>query len=125
MTKMKDKVRREVIRESDTFREFVIFYHETVEACHDTIKALADELMAVRSRAESEIEMAADLQREVDDLEAELADSKAEADDHAIASINDLLDECERVGVLRYTVPQTDRASRAIVALHNIAGRNP
>lgn len=114
-------------------------FPRTVSACHAEIIRLrvslenaqessgADriaELEAERDELEAKLEAAEEegtsLQAEVDRLEKHI-----ESFPDATEDINALLDECVRFGPLRYDVPQTPRAMRAIVNLHDCVGRQP
>lgn len=109
-------------------------YPKTVTACHAEIKRLEDLLEAANEQIASKDEEIGKLEGQVDDLESDNAEMKDELEEYRNAEgqvaeetaevINAFLDECERVGPLRYDVPQTDRAMRAIVALHDAVGRN-
>jgi len=101
----------------------------TVTACHVMIRKLQesagdDGATAERDELKEKVEELEDecksLQSEVERLEKYIEQSPDATDD-----INALLDECVRVGPLRFDVPQSDRAQRAIVALHDCVGRQP
>lgn len=79
----------------------------TVEACHAEIKRLSGRVQ--------------ELESEMEEIEEEGAASDEDVED----AINTFLDEVERTGPLRFEVPKTDRANRAIVALHDAVGRRP
>jgi hypothetical protein len=65
------------------------------------------------------------LQATISDLEGEKEKLMLELGSADIfGAVERLLDECERVGPLRYDLVQSDRASAAIVALHDLCGRN-
>lgn len=40
-------------------------------------------------------------------------------------AINAFLDECERTAVLKFKVPETEHANKAILGLYDAVGRNP
>jgi predicted nucleic acid-binding Zn-ribbon protein len=106
---------------SETIDDLEVEFPKTVTACHAEIARLDGkiaELQEKNSELASKLNTASDRLAEIenDDEEEELGVSGA---------INAFLDECERTGPLRYDVPQTDRAMRAIVALHDAVGRNP
>lgn len=104
---------------SELFGDLVIAYPKTVTACHKEIARLeklvsdADRIIEVKDK---EID---DLQDKVDDLEE--GEEGSDPED----AINRFLDECERTGPLRFDVPQSDSVNRAIVALHDVVGRQP
>ena len=60
----------------------------------------------------------------VEDRLEEVEEFVAAKDLDIFGAVERLLDECERVGPLRYDLVQSDRASAAIVELHDIVGRN-
>jgi hypothetical protein len=104
---------------SDLLEDIEVDYPKTVTVCHAEISRLTGLLSkydAVVDRKDAEI---AELVDKIEDLEENYQDV-----DVAIV-INRFLDECERVGPLRFDVPQSDRANRAIVALHDAVGRQP
>jgi predicted nuclease with TOPRIM domain len=66
-------------------------------------------------------------QAEVETLEARIEELEGRIEERAdpVEAIDAFLDECERTGPLRFDVPQSDRANRAIVRLHDAVGRQP
>lgn len=103
---------------SDLLGDIVIDFPKTVTACHTEIRRL-EGLLATAD---------AQLDKKDDELQSTIDDSEerdAETDFFANDAINMLLDECERVGPLRYDVRQSDRTMRAIIALHDAVGRQP
>lgn len=99
---------------SDLLGDVEVSFPKTVTACHNEIKRLQDLVH------EADKQLTANEDR-IDELQDEIDDEQEDA----IAAIHTLLDECERTGPLRYDVPQSDRVNRAIVKLHEVAGRNP
>lgn len=105
----------------------------TVTACHDEIRKLreamsedtAEQLSALESERDELKDRVEGLEKEVSELEARVEELEDEDRPDATDAIERFLDECERVGPLRYDVPQSDRAMRAIVVLHDVVGRNP
>jgi predicted nuclease with TOPRIM domain len=82
-------------------------------------KALVDENEGLRSEISS-------LQREVDDLDEKLNERDAEMKASFVDAVAGLRAECERqTGSLRIRVPDTDRASSAVLALFDVAGVKP
>lgn len=63
------------------------------------------------------------LNDELDELNAKI--EQLEEGGGVSLAVDSFLDCCERVGPLRYIVPQSDRASQAIVALHDAIGATP
>ncbi|WP_375414650.1 hypothetical protein [uncultured Bradyrhizobium sp.] len=107
----------------------------TVTACHAEIRtlreavggnkevrekiyALESERNKLKDRLQASENKVLGLQGRVDELE-EAARPDAEV------AIDGFLDECERVGPMRYDVPQSDSAIRAILRLHDPVGRQP
>lgn len=97
---------------SELLGDLVVAYPKTVTSCHKEIMRL-EKLLAVADEKIDALE---------DDVDDDEDDSEEESTD-AEGAIHAFLDECERVGPLRYDVPQTDSAMRAIVALHDVVGR--
>lgn len=120
---------------SETVEDVVASYPKTVTACHAEISRLFD--MLNNNTLQNALEEVASLENERDELKDELEDAakdqqeleerieQLEVNPNAAHAINVFLDECERVAPLRYDVPQSDRAMRAIVGLHDAVGRNP
>lgn len=114
-------------------------FPKTVSACHAEIIRLRVALENAQDSGDAD--KVSELESERDDLKQELSAAKEEADSlqtevdrlekyiennpDATEDINAFLDECVRFGPLRYDVPQTSRAMRAIVNLHDIVGRQP
>lgn len=114
---------------------------ETLERLPNTVTKCHIEIMKLRTLAkpDGEADRIADLEAELSETKALLEATKAEnaeierrieaieESEHpdAILAIDKFLDECERVGPLRYDVPQSDRTMRAIIGLHDAAGRTP
>ncbi|MDB5550829.1 MAG: hypothetical protein JWL86_813 [Rhizobium sp.] len=122
---------------SDTMSDLAVAYPKTVTACHAEIARLERDLAGEDSRRElhrriraleSELEeaqtSAKSWENQHDEIETELDKLQETIGGDPVLAINVFLDECERVGPLRYDVPQTDRAMRAIVQLHDAVGRN-
>jgi predicted nuclease with TOPRIM domain len=103
----------------------------TVTACHAEIRRLqeavgsADEISALESERDELKDKLAESEGEVAELELRVAELEKNERPDAELAINIFLDECERVGPLRYDVPQTPRAIQAIIGLHDAVGRNP
>lgn len=107
----------------------------TVTACHAEIMRLREALGVDAGSAQ----LISALESERDELKDQLEEanrekktaetrvSELEANEHpdAIDAIDRFLNECVRVGPLRYDVPQSDRALQAIIGLHDAAGRRP
>lgn len=103
----------------------------TVTKCHTMIHTLRE--AATDGGAERIAELEAELaetkealaasETEVEALEAKV--DKLEADPDVINAVDVFLDECERIGPLRYDVPQSASAMRAIIGLHDAVGRQP
>lgn len=122
---------------SDVMDDLVVSYPKTVTACHAEIARLERELVGGDSRRDlyrqihelrSDLEdaqtSATSWENEHDEVEAELEKLRETIEGDPVVAIHAFLDECERVGPLRYDVPQTDRAMRAIVQLHDAVGRS-
>ena len=106
---------------SETIDDLEVEFPKTVTACHAEITRLDSKITKMQAtidRLENEVE---DKQTRLDEIDQEETQIEALATE----AINALLDEVVRVGVLRFDVPQTDRANRAIVALHDAVGRHP
>jgi len=97
----------------------------TIKACHNEIGKLRAQLADARDDLADKERENSRLQSELDDMEEESREAENEADDRLVDVVHQFLDECERVGVLRYRVPESDRANSAIIGLHEMAGRNP
>jgi hypothetical protein len=121
---------------SDVMDDLVVSYPKTVTACHAEIARLEEVLAGEDSprelhrrlrKLESELEdartSATSWENKHDEVEADLEKLRETIEGDPVIAINTFLDECERVGPLRYDVPQTDRAMRAIVQLHDAVGR--
>lgn len=91
---------------------------EEISALGETVSALESERDELKDELEAAKKTVSELEERVDELEE---DDRPDAED----AINCFLDECERIGPLRYDVPQSDRAVRAIVRLHDAVGRQP
>lgn len=106
---------------SDLLDEAEIEFPKTVSACHAEIRRLSN-LIAEADKAiddrDGEID---DLQSELDEIE----EKRIVIDEETEQAIHAFLDEVERIGPLQFDVPQGERANRAIVALHDVVGRNP
>jgi hypothetical protein len=102
----------------------------TVTKCHAEIRKLREAcsnpdiaaIIAERDELKDKLEAA---EKKVGELEASVEEGGEIDDPAADQAINAFLDECERIGPMRYDVPQSDRAFRAIVWLHDLVGRNP
>lgn len=106
---------------SDTIDDLEVEFPKTVTACHAEITRLDKKIAVMQAtidRLDKEVD---EKQARLDDIEED--DERVESD--ATGAINAFLDMCERTGPLRFDVPQTDRANRAIIALHDAVGRNP
>lgn len=93
---------------------------KTVTACQAEIIRLQTTISSLK---DEKAQLMHDLLLAEDKLE-ELGESVAAKDLDIFGAVERLLDECERVGPLRYGLVQSDRASAAIVELHDIVGRN-
>ena len=82
-------------------------FPDNVEACHDEIRRLSRAI----GKLESELE--------------EIEEEGTVRDQDIEGAIHSFLDEVERTAPLRFQVPTTDRANRAIVGLHDAVGRRP
>lgn len=94
---------------------------KTVTACHAEIKRLNATIISADKQLEEKDATIGELETELDEIEEK--GTVAESDLEGV--INQFLDECERTGPLRFDVPQTERANRAVVALHDAVGRKP
>lgn len=105
----------------------------TVTKCHSMIRSLQEaaaggvaarilELEAERDELKERLE---DAEKEISDLEESVKEFEEKFNPDAEAAIDSFLDECERTGPMRFDVPQSDRANRAIIALHDAVGRQP
>lgn len=106
---------------SDLLGDLIIDFPKTVTNCHAEIRRLEGLLAAAGKQLEAKETTIDELQGKLDEIEEE----GAAEENHTDEAINAFLDEVERVGPLRFDVPQTDRANRSIVALHDIVGRRP
>lgn len=86
------------------------------------IKSVVAGLEAERDRLKRQLR---ETESENEKLEAKISDLEEKQDPDLSSAIDAFLDECERTGARRFSVPQSDRANQAIVALHNAVGRNP
>ncbi|WP_315833935.1 hypothetical protein [Bradyrhizobium prioriisuperbiae] len=89
---------------------------EEIGRLNDTLRATEGELT----------EMTTDRDRlsvELSEAESRVSELEDKYKGDPVDAIATFLDECERVGVQRYVVPQTDRPSRAIIALYDAIGR--
>jgi cell division protein FtsB len=107
----------------------------TVTACHTEIKKLREVLGLDAGSAQ----LISALESERDELKDQLEETKRDKEaaetrvdeleanelPDAVAAIDRFLNECVRVGPLRYDVPQSDRELQAIIGLHDAAGRRP
>jgi hypothetical protein len=110
-----------------------IQFPKTVTACHAEIRRLSELLESSDSILEKKDDEIADLEKQIEAKDQEIGDIQSELDEveekgtvedqYFDSAIHAFLDECERVGPLRYDVPQSDRAQRAIVRLHDLVGR--
>jgi chromosome segregation ATPase len=106
---------------SELLGDIDVEFPKTVTGCHVEIRRLETLLTEADKQLEAKEETIDDLQGKVDEFEEEAE----ELEDDATNAIHKFLDECERTGPLRFDVPQTDQANRAIVALHDAVGRRP
>lgn len=97
-----------------------IEYPKTLAACHAELGRLARLIESADKEIDRKDEEISDLENELDEIE----EKRTVRDEDAERAIHAFLDEVDRVGPLRFDVPCTDRVNRAIVALHNIVGRN-
>jgi predicted nuclease with TOPRIM domain len=103
----------------------------TVTKCHALIRSLqvaagegaSERISALEAERDELKELLEATKKEAEELEARV--EELEKDPDAISAIEAFLDECERVGPLRYDVPQSDHSNRAIVQLHDAVGRQP
>ena len=95
-----------------------IEYPKTLAACHAEIDRLARLIEDADKEIDRKDEEISDLENELDEIEE---DEPVRGDTEQ--AIHAFLDEVERVGPLRFDVPQTEQVNRAIVALHDIVGR--
>lgn len=96
-----------------------IEFPKTVGACHAEILRLSNLIAEADKAIDAKDEEIDDLQEELDKIE----EKGTVRDEGTALAIHAFLDEVERTGPLRFDVPQTDRANRAIVALHDVVGR--
>lgn len=100
---------------------------KTVTASHAEIERLAELLATATSELDTKDSTIDELREKIIDLENDIEEHKEDklivASDTS-GAIHAFLDECERTGPLRYDVPQTERAMRTIVELHDVVGRN-
>lgn len=94
-------------------------YPKTVTVCHAEISRLEKLLIEADKQLDAKDQEINNLEDKMDDHE----ESEMGLDYDATEAINAFLDECERVGPLRFEVPQSDRVNRAIVRLHDAVGR--
>lgn len=94
-------------------------YPKTVTVCHAEISRLEKLLVEADKQLDAKDQEINNLEDKIDDLKEHHND--IDIDEVVIR----FLDEVQRVGPLRFDVPQSDRANRAIVALHDAVGRNP
>jgi predicted nuclease with TOPRIM domain len=107
----------------------------TVTKCHDEIKRLraavvdpdgeAEQISALESERDELKDTVAELEAEKTALELRVKELEDAEKPDAIEAIDAFLNECERIGPLKYDVPQSDRTFRAIIGLHDAAGRTP
>jgi chromosome segregation ATPase len=105
----------------------------TVTRCHEMIRKLQDgagsseDIAALNAEIEEKNDEIKSLSETIDEHEKRIEELEKIVEGRAdpIAAIDGFLDECERIGPQRYEVPLSDRAQRAIVVLHDAAGRNP
>lgn len=120
--------------------ELANLYPNTVTKCHVVIARLEQELRdgslnaAARRKLDLEIkilsEQVSDHERTIETLGGQITDLEKQIEEYeenyrgdTADAVQAFLDECERVGPLRYDVPQTPRAMQAIVHLHDVVGR--
>lgn len=89
----------------------------------DQITALKIDLAEARDEIAGLEATNSSLNDDLDDLNAKIEELEEAGD--VTGAVDAFLDCCERVGPLRYVVPQSDRASQAIVALHDAIGATP
>lgn len=107
----------------------------TVTKCHAEIRKLrtlagdpdasAARVVELEAELEETKERLAASEKEAEELEAKVKEFEENEHPDAVVAIDRFLDECERVGPMRFDVPQSDRANRAIVELHDAVGRHP
>ena len=102
----------------------------TVSKCHAEIMKLREacsdpDIAAIIAERDELKERLQAAKKEVEELEARVEQLEENDRPDAELAINAFLDECERIGPMRYDVPQSDRAFRAIVELHDSVGRQP
>lgn len=93
-----------------------------------TLTAYQSEIMRLLKRTatlEAENQALANNLRRAERKLEEIEDEQDARDTGAVAAINQFLDECERIGPLRFDVPQSNRAQSAIIHLHDVVGRQP
>lgn len=106
---------------SDLLDDIEIEFPKTVTACHAEIRRLSNLI----AEADKVID---DKDGEIDDLQSELDEIEEKGivrDEEIEQTIHAFLDEVERTGPHQFDVPQGERANRAIIALHDVVGRNP
>jgi septal ring factor EnvC (AmiA/AmiB activator) len=134
VTRCHEEIRR--LRASQLAAPIVVDNSEQIAALKADIGELTADLEAAETEKAALEASVKELEAERDELkerleatekEKEEADERIEENEHpnAILAIDDFLGECERIGPMRFDVPQSDRVNRAIVALHDVVGRNP
>ncbi len=120
--------------------ELANLYPNTVTKCHAVIARMEQELRAgsldPEKRRELDLEIRTlqeqvqdhektieGLGEQVGDLEKQVEEFEENYRGGTAMAVEAFLDECERVGPLRYDVPQTPRAMQAIIHLHDVVGR--
>jgi hypothetical protein len=106
---------------NDIMGEITIQYPRTVTACHDELRRLRQIVIEAKDLLQTKEKKIEDLEQELDEIE----EKGTVSDQDMEGAINAFLDECQRTGPLRFDVPHSDRANRAIVGLHGVVGRNP
>lgn len=106
---------------SDLLDEAEIEFPKTVTACHAEIRRLSNLIAEVDKAIDCKDEEIDDLRSELDEIE----EKGTVRDEETEQAIHAFLDEVERTGPLQFDVPRDERANRAIIALHDVVGRNP
>lgn len=90
---------------------------QRVEIQKKQIAALEKEVTELEARVEKLEADNSDLEQEVETLKGEVAGVERISD-----AVSDFLAECERPRPLQFVAPQSDRVSRAILAMHDAIG---